>query len=131
MTIIHVSSILCNEAKIQTELDALWTAFSCFLSWSSNFTAWDYFQIPFNSIFKFLTYNQARVLEGLFSQSGTQVMAAWLGKRILQWYRREMMKGWIKELMERWILEDKLESYLKDKIILLKDKLDVWTFQRQ
>lgn len=33
--------------------------------------------------------------------------------------------------MERWILEDKLASYLKDKIILLKDKLDVWTFQLQ
>ena len=33
--------------------------------------------------------------------------------------------------MERWIQEDKLASYLKDEIIHLKDKLDVWTFQRQ
>ena len=35
------------------------------------------------------------------------------------------------ELMERWIQEDKLESYLKDKIIHLKDKLDVWTCEQQ
>ena len=33
--------------------------------------------------------------------------------------------------MERWIQEDKLASYLKDEIIHLKDKLDVWTFQQQ